>query len=278
MGELVTVITPVGRFVQGDAFAGSDKDHQGRPKTDKAGNPKMQWFVGLAIAKTDPGWAALWQTITEVAQRDFPAGEYGAPNFAWKVVDGDAQVNAGKEGFPGHFILRCTSGFAPTVHDNTPQALVLTDPNTVKRGYYVRLSLSIRGNGEPANGKPGLYLNLGMVQFCGYGPEIRGGPDPVAVFAAPAALPPGASATPVATGPAPAPAPTPGQQWVAPPAAGPLGPGQDPAHWQAPGAPSPQPGAPAPGYLAPGPQSGAPAPGYPAPAAPAPDYLRPPGS
>jgi hypothetical protein len=60
------------------------------------------------------------------------------------------------------------------------------------------------GNNSPV--RPGVYLNLTMVELCGYGPEIKTGPDGAAVFGGtPAgALPPGASATPLAAPTVPA--------------------------------------------------------------------------
>src|SRR3546814_1399507 len=49
--------------------------------------------------------------------------------------------------------------------------------------------------------KPGIYVNGLMFQRCGFGEPIVTGPSAAEVFATPAgALPPGASATPVAAG------------------------------------------------------------------------------
>lgn len=239
MNEPVYVTTPVGRLVMGDAFNGSDKDGQGRPRLDQKGQPKTQWFIGLAIAKNDPGWADLWNQICGVAQRDFPGGEWQRPGFAWKVADGDGTNNEGKP-YPdyckGHYIVKMSTGFAPTVHNVHNQQI--TDPAQCKRGDYVRAYLSMKGNGDRQ--KPGVYLSHSMIQVCGYGEAISTGPTAEQAFGAPPAqLPPGASATPVApAGPMPA-----------------------------------QPGAPVAAALAPAPYAAppaAPAPTAPAPAAPAP--------
>ena len=59
MAENVYMITPVGRIVQGDVFVGTDKDHQGRPRLDKQGQPKKQFFIGVAFPK-GPEEDQLW--------------------------------------------------------------------------------------------------------------------------------------------------------------------------------------------------------------------------
>lgn len=199
MNEAIFTTTPVGRFVMGDAFNGSDKDHQGRPRLDQKGQPKMQWFMALAIPKNDPQWPELWGQITGVAQRDFPGGEWNRPDFAWKVVDGDAKYPDRPE-CAGCYVVRFSSGFAPTVYN--AQNAQIVDASQCKRGDYVRCYVSMRGNDDRQ--KPGVYLNHQMVQVVGYGEPINSGPSPDQAFGAPAALPPGASATPVAGAPMPA--------------------------------------------------------------------------
>lgn len=195
--EPIYLTTPVGRFVMGDAFNGSDKDMQGRPKFDKTGKPKMQWFMGLAIRKDDPGWSEFWQQIAAVAQRDFPAGQFNTPGFAWKIVDGDGTNQEGKT-YPEHchgcYIVRMSSGFAPTIYNAQNQQIV--DPTQCKRGDYIRAYVAIRGNDDMQ--KPGVYISHSMVQVAGFGEAINTGPSPDQAFGAPAALPAGASTTPVA--------------------------------------------------------------------------------
>lgn len=254
-GENVYLTSPVGRMVMGDVFNGSDKDHQGNIRRDKAGQPKTTWFIGVAIPKGDPGWPPFWAQIAAVAQRDFPAGEWQRPGFAWKVVDGDGVNQEGKP-FPdycrGHFVVRMSSGFAPEVYDRENRQIA--NGQGIKRGDFVQVYLSVKGNDDRQ--KPGVYVNHQMVKLIGYGEAISSGPSAEQAFgAAPAQLPPGASATPTASGPMPAPQ---AQGYGAPP------PG-------APGSPYP----PAPGYpTAPGAGYPAqqPAPGAPGPAAPAPTH------
>jgi hypothetical protein len=192
-----TFLTPVGRIVQGDLFTAQTTNMEGKPLVNSDGTARVQYFIGLAIAKNDPAWPALWQLICTRAQADFPRGESQLPTFAWKVLDGDAPNNNQKEGFAGHWVLRLTSGFAPQCYSAGGVAKIV-DPNAIKRGYYVRAYGSVKGNGNSL--KPGMYLNISMVELCGYGAEIVSGPQGDAVFgAAPVAhLPPGASATPMA--------------------------------------------------------------------------------
>jgi hypothetical protein len=269
----IFLVTPVGRFVQGDLFEGSDKDQHGRPRVDKQGRPKMQWFVGLAVPK-GPEFDGMWAQIVTKVQQDFPGGEWNLPTFAWKVEDGDDPKHAQREGFPGHWVMRLTSGFPPKVFDAqaVPQPV---GPQYVKKGDYLQVQVGVEGNREPAHGKPGVYLNVGQVIVCGFGPEIVSGPRPEETFAQRGALPPGASATPIApAGAMPgAPAGAPGVPGMpvpggpAPGVPGSVAPGMPgapaaPAPGAHPGAAPPAPGAPAPGY------PGQPAPGYAAPAAP----------
>lgn len=219
MTEPTNILTPVGRIVQGDCFKGRATDMQGNPLTIKsgpnAGQPRTEWFVALAIPKDDPGWPVLQAAIHQAARAGFPnmfdaQGNCTNPNFSFKYIDGDSQV-AGptgrrpcdNEGFPGHWILKFRSGFAPQCFSRGG-ASILTDPDSIKRGYYVRISGSVVGNDSPV--RPGVYLNLTMVELCGFGEEIKTGPDGAAVFGGtPAgALPPGASPTPLAAPTVPA--------------------------------------------------------------------------
>jgi len=249
--EAVYLTSPVGHFIMGDAFTGSDKDHQGRPRLDQNQQPKMQWFMALAIPKNDPGWEDLWNQITAVGQRDFPNGDWQRPDFAWKVADGDSKYPDRPE-CRGCYVVRLSSGFAPTVWN--PQNQQIVDAAQCKRGDYVRCYISMRGNDD--RNKPGVYLNHQMVQVCGYGEAINSGPSAEQAFgAAPATLPSGASATPVAPSGAMPAQPGAAPVYAAPPQAAPA---PAPVYAAPPTAPAPVPvpTQPAPGF--------APAPGVPA--------------
>lgn len=282
-------LTPVGRMVQGDCFEPQTKDQQGNPRVIKtgpnAGQPNPQFYVGVAFRKDDPQWPAFWAILDRVARAAWPQffpnpqGPCTNPKFAFKVLDGDGydtqgRSNATKEGFAGHWVVRFTTAFPPKCYPVGRYAAhdLITDKTLLRRGYYVRVAGTVKSNENPTN--PGLFLNFDLVELAGYGPEIVSGPDANAVFGGQpaAALPPGASATPLAAPPAPAAGPAPGPG----PGAYPPAPAPGPAAY--PPAPAPAPGPapyvpPAPG---PAPMTPPPATGYPAPmAGPAPAPIAP---
>lgn len=214
--------SPVGRLVQGDCFVAQTKDQQGALRVVKSGpnigQPNPQFFVAIAVAKTDPLWPAFFQSLYDTAKLEWPAlfpatgvpaPLFGIqavhpvnPLFTFKVKDGDGidrngKSNATKDGFAGHWIVSAASSYAPKCAKPTSPGVweTLTDPASIKRGYYVRLAGSFAGN-ESAN-TPGMYVNLDLIELAAFGEEIIGGPDFATAFAAPAALPAGASATPM---------------------------------------------------------------------------------
>jgi len=237
--------TPVGRFVGGDLFTPRTKDFDGRPMTTRDGQPRSEYICQVAFPKSDAGTETIRREIFSAAVEAFPAlfpgGQPGpqAAVFSYKWTDGDDQnpnmrgvKPCDREGFPGHWVLTFKSSFAPQIFDQNIAPIV--DPKAIKRGDYVRVAATCKGNGQ-AN-KPGVYLSHSMVQLMGYGEAIKSGPDAAAAFAAPAALPPGASTTPVAPstpmpgtalGGVPGPAPTPPR--ATPPMPGAPGPAPTPA-------------------------------------------------
>ena len=271
MTERTDILTPIGRLVGGDCFRGNDKDANGAPLLIKngpnAGQPRVDFYTAIAIPKTDPGYAALWSSIHGVARAGFPnlfdaQGNCILPTFAFKITDGDSQIPntvgnkpCDREGYPGNWVLHFNGGFAPKCY-TAGGASIITDPEAIKRGYYVRISGNVASNTNTQ--KPGVYLNHSMVELIAFGDIIQSGPDAGAVFGGtPAgALPPGASATP------PAPSTTPAAPMA--PGVAPAAPGVAPAAPMAPAAPGVAPAAPM-------------APGV-APAAPAMDYLNPEGA
>lgn len=224
------ILTPTGRLVAGNLYKGSDKDAEGKPRLVKngpnVGQPSVQFYYALAIAKTpgkmwwDEPWGAL---IYQAGAAAFPQSVAGfaqafATNpmaaamypFAWKVKDGDSQMpnKKGKrpcdqEGYPGHWILSFTSGFAPKIY-NANGTEQITAPDAVKIGYYVQVSGNVVGNDSP--NQPGVFLNGTMVALQGYGPEIVSGPDASAVGFGQGPLPAGASAVPLGAMPSSTPA------------------------------------------------------------------------
>ena len=274
--QQIELLTPVGRLVQGNPFEGNTKDATGRPLVYKtganAGQPRVDYFMAIAIPKTDPGVQDIITKIQTAAQAGFPNGEFNAPTFAWKIIDGDGvdakgQPHANKQGFAGNYIFKFSGGYAPKCY-SAGGAAVLTDPASIKRGYYIRIYGSTVANMSAQ--QPGVYLNHSAVELIGYGEEIQTGPDGAAVFGGqPAgALPAGASATPIA----------PATPMAQPPAAVPGA-----APMPAPAAPmpaavapvaAPVPAAPVPGMVAPAPAV-APAPGAAPAVAPHPGFVAP---
>ena len=267
------VLTPVGRLVQGDCFEPQTTDAEGNPLVIKngpnAGKPRVDYFMAIAIPKTDATYNQLWATIHGEARGAFPSlfdaqGNCINPKFAFKVTDGDSPVPNSKgtkpcdrEGFPGNWILNFSGGFAPKCYTAGGGELI-NDPNMIKRGYFIRIYGSVKGNGSQQ--QPGIFLNHSMVELVGYGEEIITGPSGDAVFGGtPAgALPAGASATPMAPATpmaAPAPAPANVQPAPATPMAAPANVQPAPATPMA--APAPANVQPAPDFL--NPQGAAPA-------------------
>ncbi len=189
---------PVGRLVQGDAFVPSVTDQQGNPRVFKSGpnigKPNPQYFIAIAYAKTDTSFQQVYASMQEVARASFPqlfdaAGNCVLATFSWKLVDGDGYDTSGKpnnvkDGFAGHWVLRLSSGFAPKVYikGKYDPTQVITDPRELPRGYYVRALIDIAGNDNAQ--KPGLYMNLKLIEIDKPGPIISNGPDASAAFAA----------------------------------------------------------------------------------------------
>jgi hypothetical protein len=108
------------------------------------------------------------------------------------------------EGFPGHWVMRLSSGFAPQIFnaDGTQQ---IVEWDAVKLGYFVQVAGKADSNNNESN--PGMYMNHNMVALAAYGDEIRTGPDAASVGFGGGALPAGATAAPTTAGFNPAPAP-----------------------------------------------------------------------
>jgi len=126
-------LTPVGRIVQGSAWTPNQKDKEGRPLIYKDGSPRVQYYIGLAIEKTNPECNTLWQKIQGAAQAAWPGGQTQLPTFAWKVIDGDKPGQVEKQGFQGHWVFKLTSGFPFKIY-NKELTGVLTEETQCKRG------------------------------------------------------------------------------------------------------------------------------------------------
>lgn len=205
---LTQMLFPVGRLVQGSLYTPQEKDQQGNPLTIKTGpnkgQPTKKWFFAVAIAKalgethfSQTEWGAK---VWAIGHAGFPQGQAQATTFAWKIEDGDSQIpnkngrkNCDREGFPGHWILNFTSGYAPKIVNAQGEPII--EPGAVKLGWFVAVVGSVDSNEQSTN--PGVYLNHNAVALMGYGKEIQTGPDLRAVGFDKLALPAGASAVPV---------------------------------------------------------------------------------
>jgi hypothetical protein len=204
--KVINITTPVGRMIGGSLYDPETTDYDGKPLTakDKV-TPRVNYSIGIAIPKT-PGvahwgseaWGApIWALAHEV----FINGETQRHDFAWKITDGDSTIPnkrqrkpCDREGYPGHWVLWFSGGFAPQAYNNDGSQKLL-EKDAIKPGYYIQVFGSISDN-QPSQ-SPGLYLNHTYVALSAYGEEINVGPDVTAAgFGHGVALPPGASATP----------------------------------------------------------------------------------
>lgn len=253
--------TPVMRLIEGDVFTPNTKNFEtGEPLTNRDGSPRNEFYIGLAAAKTDAGWAELEAKLRAEATAGWAPKNIVPANvkdFSWKFYDGDGVDKYGKPlsdknpAKAGNMVLRMTNGFPPQVYaratllpENHPGRAGVTippgsngplvqlgpqDAALVKRGYYVRAFGDAKSNENLQS--PGIYVNVQGVELVGFGEEIHSanaksgdqmfGDDPTPV---------------VAPAPAPAPtashgngAPAPYSGHMAPPAPAPVGPQLTPA-------------------------------------------------
>ncbi len=201
-------LLPPGRMVEGDVHKKQEKDGNGNPhvykRGPKMGQPRDVWYYGVAIPKRgEQHWAQTeWGAKIWAAGHAFLPNAGQLPTFAWKIVDGDSQVpnQSGrkpceKEGFPGHWVIRISGGFAPTIYTavNVPSVQRAPVDLQVNLGDYVQAEISTEGNGDRQ--KPGVYINVGAVCFQGFGPRIERERDAASIGFA-TSMPAGAMAAP----------------------------------------------------------------------------------
>lgn len=198
MAQKAEFLSPVGRMVQGDAFEPQTKDQQGNQLLVKTGpnkgQPTQRFFIAVAFRKDDPAFGAFYQQLASVARSAWPqwfdaAGNCTHPRFSMKVMDGDGvddngRPNRDKPGFAGHWIVKFGSSFAPKCFYAGRYAPheQIQDKKAIPRGYYVRVAGTLESNNNDQ--KPGIYVNLGMIELVGGEPSmiIQSGPDASAVF------------------------------------------------------------------------------------------------
>jgi hypothetical protein len=176
---------------------------------DREGEPRKDYFMAIAVEKTNPYVGELKSTIEGVARKAFPDlhGPDGTVKpgveLSMKITDGDStKANkkgkrpCDKEGYPGCWVFGFTTSNGPVDCYTKGGAQRIADPKEIKTGYYVRINGSAAGNKSTSN--PGVYLNPNMVELVAYGEEINSRPSGSDVFggAPEEALPAGATAAP----------------------------------------------------------------------------------
>jgi hypothetical protein len=206
------ILFPPGRLVAGSMTEPQTTDQEGRPLLIKSGpnvgKPRVDYFFAVAIPKgAEPHWnqTAWGAELYRRGMADFPQGQWQLPTFAWKVTDGDSAVPNTKgrapnsrEGYPRHWVVAFSSGFAPKTFQMDGTMARTLDPAAIKLGNWVQVQGSVAGNDTTS--KPGIFINHNMVALVGYDPagEISVGPDPQSVGFGQAPLPPGVSTVPTA--------------------------------------------------------------------------------
>ena len=171
-------VTPVGRLIYGDIFKGSDKGFKNRLNDiDKnTGLPAIKWKFGIAVEKNNPELPAFMQLL-QGAMRDpqngwpnFKGNMSDAKEFSAKIEDGDKKTPA-REGWEGCLIFKIESNYLPTVFAPDLHRII-TNPEEVKKGYYVQVAGSYKTNGQ--DDKPGMKMWGSKVVFRYKGEEIKG--------------------------------------------------------------------------------------------------------
>jgi hypothetical protein len=220
-------VTPVMRLVAGSMSLQAKIDYEtDKPKLNDDGTPQKEVYFAGAIRKDDPQFGQFYADLYATACAEFPHlvhnGQITHPKFAMKIKDGDGVDTNGKslKDKPGHagcWIVSFGTQFPPKCYHQgryDPMQQITNPEEVFYRGCYIRVHGMMRGNGVAANETkkvPGMFLSPSNVEFIAHGERIQTGLDAAAGFgAAPvAALPPGASVTPLA-GPQGAPGAVPG--------------------------------------------------------------------
>ena len=172
-------VSPVGRLIYGSVFQGSDKGYQNRLNDidQSTGLPQIKWQFGIAIEKQNPELPAFMQLLQAAMSQAWPAfkGDMADPDqFKAKILDGDKTPE--KAGYKGCLIFKIESKFLPTVFADD-RARLITNPDEVKRGYYIQVAGSYTSNALQDN--PGMKIWGSKILMRFVGEEIKGsGGDP----------------------------------------------------------------------------------------------------
>jgi hypothetical protein len=211
--------SPVGRLVMGNLYDPRTTAFDGSPLVYKhgaeAGKPRVEYFIGLAIAKNPAhnfplGWAnSDWGKALWTAGHAFMSSAGQLLSFKWKVDDGDVPkqdertgaVMSIREGHAGCWILKLTGSFAPKLYSGVGAAdpknpPALLEKGAINLGDYIQVFADTEGNGA-VGAQAGIYVNHRMVCLVGYGKRILVGPDVGSAGFGGQPLPSGASLIPI---------------------------------------------------------------------------------
>lgn len=197
-------LSPPLRLVQGNPFELQTKNMNGQPLMTTAGLPTQRVFIAGAGRKGDPMVEAFKAQLDAACKASWPHlfqnGVCISKNFSSKIIDGDGvddngKPNNTKDGFAGHWIFKFGSSFLPRCFAagkwaNHEQLQIVGGVNPIPRGHFIRVSGTIETNNNTS--KPGIYVNLGMVEWHSVGDLIISGPDAASVFGGGAAPAPAA--------------------------------------------------------------------------------------
>jgi hypothetical protein len=271
--SIIELDSPVGRLVQGGTMLWQEEDDDGNKKFRDDGTELKSCYLALAIDKNNPELGPFYQRFMEALRSEYGDAAFdaqGNPNlqrYSIKWQDGDGKSPKGedvstKEGFAGHWIVGFKGYQVPKCYyeGKFMAGQEIANPDEViKKGYYIRIIGTAKGNGVNSRGEkgtkrglnPGLLVTPQLVSLVGVCPpdevaKFGGGPAASETLArrAPAYVPPGMMATPAS-------APSPGGPTGAAPQPGssPTMPSGGPAlptpQTAAPALPTPQTAAPA---------------------------------
>lgn len=136
------------------------------------GEPK--YSVTLLVPKDDKVTLNKMKAALKLAAENGKSTKFGGKipsNLKQPIRDGDTDDAAdGKEGYPGHYFVRCASKTAPGIVDSTGQKIL--DSSEVYSGCYGRASLNAYAYNT--NGNKGVTFGLNNVMKLEDGESLGG--------------------------------------------------------------------------------------------------------
>lgn len=168
------LLTPIGRLVKGHPMKGSTVDKMKKPLTFKDGSPRTNYWMYVAIKKTNKKMLQFINDVEAAAREEFPRLKggcvYPSKSINWKIEDGDTYPKDKSQGFEGCYIIRFSTSFMPQVIDAQSKQNI-EFPDQIKTGDYVQVYVKVSGNGSTS--EPGLYMNQLAVSKTADGEEIK---------------------------------------------------------------------------------------------------------